>query len=104
MRTAQLFLGRNIGGKPGVSEADFQTFVDLEVTPRFPQGLTVLEGGGQWRGAENTLIREASKVLVLVFPMGQGGMTKVREVREAYKKRFRQEAVLTITQDACVAF
>jgi hypothetical protein len=104
MRTAQLFFGRNIGDKPGVSEADFQRFVDTELTPRFPQGLTILEGGGQWKGAENTLIREASKVVVLVFPAGGGGMAKVREAREAYKKRFRQEAVLTVTQDACVAF
>jgi hypothetical protein len=104
MRTAQLFFGRNIGATPAVSEADFQRFVDTEITPRFPQGLTILEGGGQWKGAENTLIREASKVVVLVFPMGGGRMAKVREVREAYKKRFSQEAVLTVTQDACVAF
>ncbi len=104
MRTAQLFFGRNIGDKPGVSEADFQAFVDSELTPRFPQGLTVLEGGGQWKGAENILIREASKVVVLIFPKGVGGMAKVREVRETYKRRFNQEAVLTITQDACVAF
>lgn len=104
MRTAQLFFGRNIGDKPGVSEADFQTFVDTELTPRFPEGLTVLDGGGQWKGSENILIREASKVVVLVFPRGAGGMAKVREVRETYKQRFKQEAVLTITQDACVAF
>lgn len=104
MRTAQLFFGRNIGNKPGVSEADFQKFVDQELTPRFPQGLTVLDGGGQWKGSENALIREASKVVVLVFPRGVGGMGKVREVRETYKQRFKQDAVLTITQDACVAF
>lgn len=104
MRTAQLFFGRNIGDKPGVSEAAFQAFVDTELTPRFPQGLTVLDGGGQWKGAENALIREASKVVVLVFPRGVGGMGKVRDVRETYKQRFKQDAVLTITQDACVAF
>ena len=47
MRTAQLFFGQNIGGERGVSEADFRKFVDEELTPRFPSGLTVLEGGGQ---------------------------------------------------------
>lgn len=104
MRTAQLFFGRNIGEKASVSEADFQKFVDEEVTPRFPQGLTVLDGGGQWQGAENRLIREASKVVVLVFPKGEGRMAKVEEVRKAYKQRFRQESVLTVTQDACVSF
>ena len=42
MRTAQLFFGQNIGAKPGVSEADFRKFLDEELTPRFPNGLTVL--------------------------------------------------------------
>ncbi len=104
MRTAQLFFGRNIGDKPGVTEKDFQAFVDSEITPRFPEGLTVMDGGGQWQGAENVLIREASKIVVLVFAPGQGRMAKVDEVRKAYKQRFRQESVLTVTQDACVAF
>ena len=60
-RTAQLFFGRNMDDNPLVSEADFSKFIDEEVTPKFPDGLTVLDGGGQWRGDENKLIREASK-------------------------------------------
>jgi hypothetical protein len=104
MRTAQLFFGRNIGDRPAVSQEDFQRFLDEVVTPRFPTGLTVLEGGGQWKGAENVLIREASKVVVLVIPKGEGRMRKVEEIRKAYKDRFGQESVLLVTQEACVAF
>lgn len=104
MRTAQLFFGQNIGGKPGVSEADFRKFVDEELTPRFPGGLTVLEGGGQWKGDENRLIREASKVVVLVLPNGPDANRKLNEARKAYKTRFRQESVLLVTQAACVDF
>lgn len=104
MRTAQLFFGQNIGGKPGVSEADFRKFVDEELTPRFPSGLTVLEGGGQWKGDENRLIREASKVVVLVLPNGRDAGKKLDAARKAYKTRFGQESVLLVTQAACVAF
>jgi Protein of unknown function (DUF3574) len=104
MRTAQLFFGQNIGGKPGVSEADFRKFVDEELTPRFPSGLTVLEGGGQWKGDENRLIREASKVVVLVLPNGPDAGKKLDAARKAYKARFGQESVLLVTQAACVAF
>jgi len=70
-RTAQLFFGRNIGDKPGVTDADFARFMAEEVTPRFPDGLTVLDGGGQWRGEENKLIREASKLVLIVLPKGR---------------------------------
>nr|QQZ48702.1 DUF3574 domain-containing protein [Phenylobacterium glaciei] len=75
MRTAQLFFGQNIGDKPGVSDADFRKFTDEVLTPRFPEGLTVLDGGGQWTGPENKLIREAAKIVVLVLPK-EGGDTQ----------------------------
>lgn len=104
MRTAQLFFGQNIGGKPGVSNADFRKFVDEELTPRFPNGLTVMEGGGQWKGEENKLIREAAKVIVLVLPNGPEANRKLEDVRKAYKARFHQESVLLVTQPACVGF
>lgn len=105
MRTAQLFFGQNVGGKPGVSDADFRKFVDEELTPRFPEGLTVLDGGGQWKGPDQKLIREASKVVVLVLP--RRGLTeglKLNAAREAYKQRFKQDSVLLVTQRACVSF
>ncbi len=102
--TAQLFFGRNVGDKAGVSEADFRRFVDEELTPRFPDGLTVLDGGGQWRGEENRLIREASKVVLIVLPKGREVPGRIEVVRSAYKARFRQDSVLLITQAACVSF
>jgi hypothetical protein len=103
-RTAQLFFGRNIGDKPGVSEADFRKFMDEDVTPKFPDGLTVMDGGGQWRGEENKLIREASKVVMIVLPKGRDVSGRIDAVRSAYKSRFHQESVLLITQAACVSF
>jgi hypothetical protein len=103
-RTAQLFFGRNIGDKPGVSDADFRRFMDEDVTPKFPDGLTVLDGGGQWRGAENKLIREASKVVLVVLPKGRDVSGRIEAVRTAYKARFHQESVLLITQASCVSF
>jgi hypothetical protein len=104
MRTAQLFFGRSIAGKGSVSEADFRKFVDEEMTPRFPDGLTVLDAGGQWRGDENRLIREASKVVLIVLPPKRGAADRLQAVRAAYKARFHQESVLLITQAACVSF
>ncbi|HZZ31880.1 MAG TPA: DUF3574 domain-containing protein [Phenylobacterium sp.] len=103
-RTAQLFFGRNVDYKPAVSENDFQAFIDKELTPKFPDGLTVLDGGGQWRGAENKLIREASKVVLIVLPKSRDVSGRIEAVRSAYKSRFHQDSVLLITQDSCVSF
>jgi hypothetical protein len=103
-QTAQLFFGRNIGDKPGVSDSGFRKFVDEELTTRFPDGLTVLDGGGQWRGPENELIREASKVVLIVLPKTSDAQQRVDAIRAAYKTRFHQDSVLQITQASCVSF
>ena len=104
LRTAQLFFGRNVAGQADVSDAAFRKFVDEELTPRFPDGLTILDGGGQWRGPENKLIRESAKVVLIVLPRRGDAAGRVNAVREAYKARFRQKSVLVVTQAACVAF
>ena len=41
-QVAELMLGRKIGERLGVSETQWSGFVDREITPRFPDGLTVL--------------------------------------------------------------
>lgn len=103
LRTAQLFFGRNAAGKPAVSEVQFRKFVDEEVTPRFPDGMTVMDGGGHWRGEENKLIREAAKVVLIVLPKGRDADSRVEAVRNAYREWFHQDSVMLITQASCVS-
>ena len=103
LRTAQLFFGQKIDGKPGVSDADFRKFVDDELTPRFPDGLTVLNGGGKWHGSESQMIRAASKVVVIVLPAKGDANARINAVLDAYRQRFQQEAVLRVTQPSCVS-
>lgn len=100
----QLVFGRNIGGAPGVSDADWGQFVDKEVSPRFPDGFTVTDGLGQWRGADGAIVREASKVLTVVLPDDQGDAVKLEAIRIAYKIRFRQDSVLLLRKQACAGF
>jgi hypothetical protein len=104
MRTAQLFFGRNVDNQPGVTDAAFAKFVDEELTPRFPDGLTIMDGGGQWRGSENKLISEASKIVLIVLPKQREAERRIEAVRQAYKARFKQDSVLLITQPSCVSF
>ncbi|MDP3174787.1 MAG: DUF3574 domain-containing protein [Phenylobacterium sp.] len=104
MRMAQMFFGRNIGDQPGVTDEAFAKFVDEELTPRFPDGLTILEGGGQWRGSENKLIREAAKIVLIVLPSRGDVSAKVEAARSAYKTKFKQDSVLLLTQETCVSF
>ena len=39
-----------------------------QVTPRFPAGFSVWDARGQWRGADDTIEEEKSKVLAVFHP------------------------------------
>ena len=99
---AQLFFGRNIGSELGVSEADFEAFLDAEVTPRFPDGLTQVPASGRWRGGDGAVQREPS-FLVVIAAEGALNRRALDEVRAAYRRTFSQEAVLQVTTPACMA-
>ena len=87
-----------------VTPAEWRDFLAGTVTPRFPQGLTVAEATGQWRGADGAIVEEASHVLVLLHPDDAANERAVREIVAAYKARFQQEAVLRVRSGACASF
>jgi hypothetical protein len=102
---AELIFGRSIKGGDVVSEAAWRRFLDEEVTPRFPDGFTVIDGRGQWRGEGQTkIVKEASKVLVVAIPGEAERRARLAAVAEAYKRRFRQESVATLLTPSCVSF
>jgi hypothetical protein len=92
----QLFFGtERPDGGPAVTDRQFMAFVDKEVTPDFPDGLTVQNGRGQWRDANGKIEKERSYELILLYPVTAAGANdrKIEEIRRAYEKAFRQEAV-----------
>ena len=104
-QVAELLLGRKIGDRLGVSETQFLNFLDREITPRFPDGLTVYDARGQWRdGDRNRIVREPSKVVMIVLPGKAEDMARLSEIAEAYKKRFKQQSVGSVLRPACVSF
>jgi len=104
LRTAQLFFGSHDPAQPRLNDRDFRRFVNEELTTRFPDGLTVLEGGDQWKGAENRRIREAAKVVLIVLPKAPDAQARLEAVKAAYKTRFNQDTELLVTPPACVSF
>jgi hypothetical protein len=105
MLEVELMFGRHIGGHLGVTEARWARFLAREVTPRFPDGLTVLDAAGQWRDARTgAVVREPSKLVRFVVPADARTDEKIGEIVAAYKNRFRQDAVGVLTRPACASF
>ncbi len=100
----ELFMGRSGPGGEVVTDQAWDAFLGDTVTPRFPDGLTVLDAHGQWRDSEGQVLKERSKVLVILAPPGEDPRALIDEVSDEYKRRFNQESVLEVESDACVSF
>ncbi|WP_406859954.1 DUF3574 domain-containing protein [Streptomyces sp. HUAS MG47] len=93
--TRLLFGTERPDGGPAVTDAQFMAFVDREVTPRFPDGLTVQDGRGQWRDRNGTIERERSYELILLYPRTEAGVRDplIERIRDAYETAYAQESV-----------
>ena len=102
---AELLFGRKIGDRLGVSATQWGRFVDREISPRFPDGLTVFDAKGEWRDAvRKTTVHEPSKVVEIVLPGKPDDGEQLDQIVQAYKQRFRQQSVGIVIRGACVSF
>ncbi|RSZ30440.1 MULTISPECIES: DUF3574 domain-containing protein [unclassified Variovorax] len=99
-----LFFGRAIPTGGQVSDTEWTAFLDATVTPAFPQGLTVIDAAGQWRGVSGDVVRERSKLVVLLHPRSEKDDAAIATIVGTYRQRFAQEAVLQERQAVCVRF
>lgn len=89
----------------GVDEGRWRSFLDREVTPRFPDGLSVFDVYGQWRDQGRAATeRLRSKQLVLLHPDGARQRADIEAIRAAWKRETGDQSVLRVTQPADVSF
>jgi hypothetical protein len=93
----ELFFGT---AKPDgvVSDDEFMLFLDAEITPRFPAGLTLLRADGQFQLESGDIIKEKSFLLILLYPAEdfRQNSRRINAIRELYKLEFQQESVLRV--------
>jgi hypothetical protein len=92
----ELYFGRS-RTKGIISEAEFQKFLDTEITPLFPDGLTVIDANGQFRNRAGIIIKEPTKILVLIYPNSREKTQAIQNIINLYKSQFQQESVLRVT-------
>jgi hypothetical protein len=103
---AEAYFGRSLRTGGEIGEDAWAAFLAEIVTPAFPDGLTALDGAGQWRRPDGRILRERSKVLVLVLPGQDATVAQARlaPIEAAWKQRFNHVSVLTTYRAACVGF
>lgn len=104
MAQTSLYFGLSRPQGTDITSAEWQSFIDREVTPRFKEGLTVFDAKGQWLEGRGAIAREHSKVLMVIHPTGETAEQNIEALRTRYKQLFQQESVMRIDSPVCVAF
>jgi len=103
---AELYFG--LGRIGGADAADYalrwQAFLDEEVTPRFPDGFSVLDVQGQWKKRETGSIERLNSKLVVILFHGAQHRRDLDALRTAWKQRSGDESVLLTISPAEVSF
>jgi hypothetical protein len=99
-----LFFGRNVDDLTIVSEEAFYAFLTEEVTPIFPDGLSVVNVAGQFLADDGEIIREQTNLLILLVPDALAVWHDIEVITESYKEKFDQQSVLQTVAPVCVAF
>ncbi len=103
----KLFFGLGPADHPeqGISEAEWRAFLDKNVTPRFPDGLSVVDLYGQWQGKnESAPERLHTKMLLILYQDRAENRAKIDAIRAAWKQKTGDQSVLRVTEAADVSF
>lgn len=105
MRSELYFAVGNEDGSDVIDESRWRAFLDAEVTPRFPDGLTVLDGYGQWLFRDGgRRVRQRCKVLVVLHEDSARPLAELDAIRTAWKRATGHESVLWARQAVDVSF
>ncbi len=105
MSKVELYFGLDIPGGGQVEPTEWQSFIDNEITGRFPNGLTIDTVSGQWQDAKTEkTIKEESRVVMILFEPSAKAKKDIEDIRAAYKSKFKQDSVMRIDDKHCVSF
>lgn len=104
MAQTTLYFGMSRPVGPNITEAEWQNFLDQQVTPRFKDGLTVFNAQGQWLGSNGKVAKEGSRALMLIHPDDKDSNANIETLRTIYKTEFGQESVMRVDTRECVSF
>lgn len=105
MSQVEMYFGSSVKGRPFVATSAWSQFLASEVTPRFPDGLTVFDAHGQWRSSDGKIYSEATHVVLILYKADATTEGKIEAIRAAYKKQFNQEDLpLRVDTTVCAAF
>jgi uncharacterized protein DUF3574 len=98
-----LYFGLSIPDGGAIDDAQWKRFEDDVIARAFPDGFTVAQAHGAWRGTDGKTVAEPSRVVTIIHADDGASDAAIRDIVQRYRSLFRQEAVLRERTAACVS-
>ncbi len=89
MQRTELYFG-------AVEVGQWEQFLEQEVTPRFPDGLSWYDVNGQWRGPSGKPEKLPSRIVLLIHADNPGNRQALADIGQLFRQRFGM-AVLQVS-------
>ena len=66
MQAVEILFGRSVAGRIIVGEREWARFLAREITPRFSDGLSVVDAAGQFKTPDGIVAHEPSKLVIII--------------------------------------
>jgi hypothetical protein len=102
--STEIYFGRHFSLRAEVSERQFADFLSSHVTPAFPAGMTVYDAYGQMQHSSGDIVRQKTKVVVLVHRNSRADDEAIQRIIAAYRSEFGNPQVMLLTKPVQPAF
>jgi hypothetical protein len=101
-----LYCGMSRNDGSIITDPQFNRFINDVVTPRFPDGLTILPANGQYRNSDGQITHEPTRVIVILYRAAAADPSRaaLQRIAQQYCTQFGQESVLEVDRPARVNF
>ncbi len=101
----ELYFGLLDGDGEEILESQWTDFLDSNITPRFPDGLTVLDVYGQYMLSSGDIIKQQTKILLVLHEDTDEYAQKIDTIISEFKALYNLEIVLeVVTKPESVTF
>lgn len=102
--STEIYFGRHFSAKGEITDQQFAEFLSLQVTPAFPAGMTVYDAYGQMRHSNGEIIKQKTKVVVLVHQNSKADDDAINKIIAAYRSKFANPQVMLLTRQVKSVF
>jgi len=81
-----------------ITEHQFSDFLSEVVTPLFPAGMTVYDAYGQMQHTSGAIVRQKTKVVLLVHQNSKSDDDAINKIIAAYRSKFDNPQVMLLTK------